>query len=107
MYMRMYMCIYIYVYMYKYVYVCISICIYVCESLRLLWKRASIPETPQILVCQAVIQAIVLYGLESAQLNPSHLQNLNAFQLRSLRQQLLDRRRQVRAVCCLIITTIK
>ena len=35
---------------------------------------------------QAIIQAMVLYGLESAQLNASHLARLNAFQLRRLRQ---------------------
>ena len=50
------------------------------------WKHSNVNTRNKIHVYNAIIQAILLYGLETAQLNPSNLQRLNAFQLKGLRQ---------------------
>ena len=56
------------------------------KSLNLLWSRACTSDRHKILTYESVIRAIVVYGLEGAQLNENHFRRLNAFQLKGLRK---------------------
>ena len=50
------------------------------------WKHGNVSIRDKLLVLNAVIRSKLLYGLESAQLNPSHIARLNTIQLKGLRQ---------------------
>ena len=56
------------------------------KATELLWAKANVSNRMKIQVYNSIINAMVLYGLESAQLCSAHLARLTAFQLRGLRK---------------------
>eukprot|EP00959_Pyramimonas_sp_CCMP1952_P195106 4079842-Pyramimonas_sp.AAC.1 len=55
------------------------------KKLDALWLHSDCPKRFKLLALDAVIRAKLLYGLESAQLNASVVDHLNAFQLKGQR----------------------
>ena len=56
------------------------------ENLELFWKQGDCSLKTKLNVYTAVIRAKLLYGLESAQLNPTNLRRIATFQLKGIRQ---------------------
>ena len=56
------------------------------KKLDIFWRHSNCPTHVKIHVADAVLRAKLLYGLESAQLNPAVVKRLETFQLKVLRQ---------------------
>ena len=56
------------------------------RKLDLFWRHSDCPTATKIHVAEAVLRAKLLYGLESAQLNPAVVRRLESFQLKVLRK---------------------
>ena len=56
------------------------------EKLDLFWRHSNCPLRFKLTAMDAVLKSKLLYGLETAQLNPSDIQKLDTFQLKGLRK---------------------
>ena len=56
------------------------------KKLDLFWRHSDCPTHVKVHVADAVLRSKLLYGLESAQLIPSVLKQLETFQLKVLRK---------------------
>ena len=56
------------------------------KRLEVFWKHCDVGYGFKLQVYDSIINQSLMYGLESAQLNKSHLERLNQFQRRGLRQ---------------------
>ena len=64
----------------------ISNCMVILKRLDILWRHCDLKIGFKINVLDAVIRAKLLYGMESAQLTPSHQRRIEVFQLKGLRK---------------------
>ena len=64
----------------------IAKCMTILKRLDVFWKHCKLKTSFKITVFDAVIRAKLLYGIESAQLTPSHQRRIEVFQLKGLRK---------------------
>ena len=64
----------------------ISNCMTILKRLDIFWKHCDVKTAFKITALDAVIRAKLLYGIESAQLTPSHQRRIEVFQLKGLRK---------------------
>ena len=64
----------------------ISSCMTILKRLDIFWRHCEVTVGFKIIALDAVIRAKLLYGLESAQLNPSQQQRIIVFQLKGFRK---------------------
>lgn len=64
----------------------IAKCMMILKRLDIFWRHCDLTSAFKISVLDAVIRAKLLYGMESAQLTPSHQRRIEVFQLKGLRK---------------------
>ena len=64
----------------------IMICMTILKKLDIFWRHCDLTTASKITVLDAVIRPKLLYGIDSAQLTPSHQRRIEVFQLKGLRK---------------------
>ena len=61
-------------------------CIAILNKLHIFWRHSNCPVHFKLQALNAVVRTKLLYGLESAQLNQTTINKLNAFHMKGLRK---------------------